>query len=271
MKLRIVTLLAFSLSLGTLHSQEVWEKKPPASWSEKEAKKVLEDSPWTNKFSISHVVILETSRSADSFDRDSTKELWYRAQLWSARPVREARVRGMQIQSQYDRLKPEDKKAFDERAKGFIEAPFPDTIVVRVTYGSSVTDFDRKMARHWTGQTLDMQKSMIFLVADGKRIPMVNFQQSPSGGNEFYATFPRTIAGEPVLGTTDAKLGIEFQHPTVEGSSGSAYARGTSGLGVATTPVGQVAGSDQLGSKNSQRVWIEFKPSKMTYQGKLAY
>ncbi|HUS19376.1 MAG TPA: hypothetical protein VMZ25_06980 [Terriglobales bacterium] len=253
MNIRAVFVFAMSL-IGTLFAQEFWESKQMTSWSEKETKQLLEDSPWTKKFSFSQVVILEIGRNADAYDRDSNKELWYRAQFWSARPLREARVRSMQIQSKYDQLKPKDKAAFDEKAKGFIETPFSDIVIVRITYGSSVVEFERKMAHYWSSQTMDLQKNKMFLVVEGKRIPILSLQQSPSGSNEFYMIFPRQIDGEPVLSKSYSKVGIEFQHPEITGFN--------SGTGTTSAPVSQ---------DTAQRVWLEFKPQNMTYHGQLVF
>jgi hypothetical protein len=271
MKLRSVLLvLTLFVCAHTLRADDFWDKKPSAEWSDKDAKKIMEDSPWANKWTKTELVIQQTSRSADAADRDTSKEMWYRAQFWSALPMREARVRGMAYQMKYNQMKPEEKKAFDERAKQYIEAP-QDQVVVRVTYGSNVDDFARKMTRYWTEQTMEMQKAQIFLVADGKRIPMVAMQQGQPGANEFYVIFPRTQDGQPLLTKPDSKLGIEFQHPDVAGPNSAASQQTPNIRTAAPSNAGQTTAQQITSDRNGERVFIQFKPSKMMYHGALAF
>lgn len=271
MKLRKVLLVVswFAVAVSAW-SDDFWEKKPSAEWSSNDAKRIMEDSPWANKWTKTELVIQQTSRSADAVDRDTSKEMWYRAQFWSALPMREARVRTMAFQMKYNQMKPEDKKSFDERAKQYIEAP-QDNIVVRVTYGSNVDDFARKMTRYWTEQTMERQKTQIFLVADGKRIPMVGMQQGQAGANEFYIIFPRMQDGQPLLGKADSKLGIEFQHPDVAGPNSAASSQAPNVRGPAPSNAGQTTADQITSDRNGERVFIQFKPSKMMYHGSLAF
>jgi hypothetical protein len=243
MRLRTILLLFTTTFLSvSLLADDFWENKPSAEWSEKDLKKLMEDSPWSSKFPISEVVIQQTSRSVDAVDRDFQKEMWYRAQFWTALPMREAQARLQQFQVKYNQMKPEDKKVFDERAKQFIERQYPDTIIIRITYGSNVDDWGRKLATFWAEQTSDLQKNNIFLVTNGKRVPMLSLQQTQPGSREFYVIFPRQVDGEVIGTKPDAKIGIEFQHP------------------------------DSVGPKsaNGQRVWMQFRPGKMIYRGNLA-
>lgn len=268
MKLRAVMFVVLCLAASTtLRADDVWEKKSSAEWSEKDAKKILEDSPWANKYTItSGAAISQTSGSGDSFDRETSKEMWYMAQFWSALPMREARVRTMAFQMKYNQMKPAEKQSFDEKAKQYIEAP-QDNIVVRVTYGSNVPDFARKMSKYWGEQTLELQKNQIFLVTDGKRVAAVALQMAP-GGNEFYLVFPRTVDGQPVM-KPEGKLALEMQHPDIAGSSNSPNDL----PGVTRTPTGPSAGPQQTtaaqiaGGKNAERIFIQFKPSKMMFHG----
>ncbi|HUQ49197.1 MAG TPA: hypothetical protein VM056_00640 [Terriglobales bacterium] len=275
MKFRFaLALFALSICGAALAADDFWEKKDFAEWSENEAKRVLEDSPWSKKESITELVISQTSRSGDAADRENVKEMWYRAQFWSALPMREARVRTMQIQGKYKDMSADQKKQFDENAKRFIEQPFPDTIVVRVTYGSNVDDYGRKMGSYWQEQTTDLQKNQFFLVANNQRIPIAQLQLVQGGAREFYALFPRTVDGQPVLPNADGKLGIEFQHPDIAGSSSSTPAvlpgQSTGPTGVGSNS-GQTTASQIKGGRNSQRIFVQFKPNKMLFHGNLTY
>lgn len=274
--MRRVACFLFMLAVALPASSQFWEKKPMEEWSAGDSRKVLEDSPWTEKWTTVEQVIQQTGRASDSMDRETTKELWYRLQFWSALPMRQARVRSMQHQMKYNQLGQAEKAQIDANAKQFIEQPFPDTIVIRVLYGSNVQDYARKMTKFWSEQTFDLQKNLMILVADGKRIPISGLQQGQPGANEFYVMFPRVLDGQPVIAGPGSKIGIEFYHPDVAaGSQGTAAVEGVSptrvpgsvGTGGQSTPT---AAQLQPG-RNSIRVWVQFKPNKMQYQGQLAY
>lgn len=273
--MRCLASALFMVALAVPASSQVWDKKPMDEWSAGDSRRILEDSPWTEKWTTVEQVIQQTARSGDSFDRETTKEMWYRAQFWSALPMRQARVRAMQHQMKYNQRSAEEKAQVDANAKQFIEQPFPDTIVIRVTYGSNVQDYERKMTRFWSEQTFDLQKNLMVLVADGKRIPISGLQQTQPGANEFYVMFPRMLDGQPVIAGPQSKLGIEFYHPDVAVSSQTASAAGT---GPTAVP-GSVGSGSQGAStaaqlqpgRNSIRVWLQFKPNKMLYQGQMTY
>lgn len=271
MKLRLVLFFSlFVFATLAFAADDFWDKKPSAEWSNNDAKKIMEDSPWAKKWMTTEVKIQQTATAADSFDRGQTKDMWYRAQFWSAMPMREARVKTMQFQAKYNQMSADQKKQFDENAKQFIEAP-QDHIVVRVTYGSNVQDYERKMLRFWGEQTLDLQKNFIVLVADGKRIPIEGLQHGAQGSQEFYAIFPRTVDGQPVM-KPESKMGIEFQHPDVAGANLTSTTIQGAGPGSTNTGnTGATTAAQLQPGRNSQRVWIEFKPAKMLYHGQLSF
>lgn len=271
-RLFLALLFACTFFVASAAADDVWDKKPSAEWSNNDAKRILEDSPWSNKWMTTEVKLQQTSSSSDSFDRETSKDMWYRAQFWSAQPIREARVRTMQFQMKYNQMNPDQKKQFDENAKQFIEAPFTDVIVIRVTYGSNVQDYDRKMLRFWGEQTFDLQKNFIILVADGKRIPITSLQHGPQGSQEFYVTFPRTVNGVPVIAGPDSKVGIEFQHPDVAGANLTSTAPpGTASTNTNVGNTGATTGTQLQPGRNSQKVWIQFKPKQMLYHGQMTY
>jgi hypothetical protein len=268
MRRLLLSLIVFAFAVPTW--AQVWDKKPMAEWSSGESRKVLEESPWAEKWTTVEPVIQQTGRTSDGFDRDSTKEMWYLAQFWSALPVRQAQVRSMQIDMKYNQKNAEEKALFDANAKQFIETPFTDAIVLRVTYGSNVAEYDRKMRAFWTGQTLALQKNLIVLVSDGKRVPLSGFQggQRP---NEFYLFFPREFEGKRLI-DANSKTGLEFYHPDVANQSGSAARiTQTTASSAPISNTGQTTSAQLTPGRDSVRVWVQFKPNKMLYQGQLNY
>ena len=265
-------LVLMALSLGSVaadQSGEFWQKKEYRRWSEKECKKLLEDSPWAQKHTLSEVFIdstaqpgsdtsrfdpyrnqAESQRPAGPLERSSTEraresrpQLYYQAQFRSALPIRRAVVRMSQINARYDEMQSEQQQAFDKKAEEFLAKRFPATVMLHITYGSNVQFDDRNLTRHWRSQTIETLKNFVFLILPGgEKIPVTGYAVSQGAGREFQFEFPREHQGRPLVGPEDKDkaLQLEFVHPGVRGQSGS-------------------------------RVLISFKVEKMLFDGKVVY
>ena len=131
-------------------------------------------------------------------------------------PIRHAYVRLLRINMKYDKLTPEQRKQFDERADRMLIATYPDTIVLRVTYGSNVQVDDRELAFFWKHQTKDTLKNFVFLIAaGGKKIPLEDYLLPSGAAREFNLVFPRRVEGRPVIGASDKSIALEFTHPAI--------------------------------------------------------
>jgi len=233
----LLTLVLTLLCAAAAQGQEFWEKKPYQKWSEKEARKLLTDSPWAQDHTLSQVFIqpvgspgagrppvqdVTSTRSSDPFGRDDAgralqgrPELKYQAQFRSALPIRQAIVRLNQINLKYDDLTPEQKAAFDKNAEAFLAKSFPDTLVLYVSYTTNVQVDDRDMAAYWQRQTIDTLKNSVFLILPGgEKIPLSEFGIA-KGGREFQFVFPRTREGRSLIQAKDKSVQLEFIHPKV--------------------------------------------------------
>lgn len=142
----------------------------------------------------------------------------YTVQLRSALPVRMAIVRQMQIANKYDSLSSEQKQAFDQRAKSFLDANYDDKIVINVAYSSNVRDHDIPLSQHWQSRTKELLMNSVFLYASkGDKLRLVDFNVAQGGGREFQLVFPRKVDGKPILTPEDKNLTLEFPIPTVGG------------------------------------------------------
>src|SRR5436190_9037747 len=124
----IVVLIAVPISLSAQ-----WNKKPYTEWSEKEATKMWENSPWAQT-----QVFVDTSSefktgpargglgTGDTTSGDySTHSLNIRMRLLSAKPVRQAFARMVALM-QKGQMTPQ----VDARLKAFATQDFPDIIVI---------------------------------------------------------------------------------------------------------------------------------------------
>lgn len=220
-------MLLISLALACLAGSqggEFWEKKEFQQWSERECRKLLEDSPWGKNYTLSQTLIepLGTSSIAGAGDRarESRPEISYQADFRSALPIRQALVRLEQIRVKYDQFQPAQKQAADQRARDFLTVGFPDTVVLRVAYSSNVQSDDRDLARYWQSQTTDTLKNFVFLNA-AEKVPLLRYSVTQGAGREFQVVFPREYHGRPLLGPNDKTLQLEFPHPAIRGQAGS--------------------------------------------------
>src|SRR5207302_793994 len=106
------------------------------------------------------------------------------------------------------------------------------------------------LTNYW--QTVDRKQTMqtMFLIVGERRILPSEINIGQGGARAFEMVFPRSVDGHPVLDPTTKSFGIEFEGPVVENSP-------VVPNGTATIPV--------------HRVFFEFKPGKMMFQGHLDY
>jgi hypothetical protein len=242
-----VVLLALSgISLAASQAGEFWNKRASRQWSEKECRKLLEDSPWAQKHTLSQTLIEPTQRPAldrgpaqnpaspdvripdinrpdgSGRAREARPEIVYQVQLRSALPIRHALVRLEQIGAKYDQMQPDQQRGFDQKAAEFLAKSFRDTILLHVSYGSNVQVDDRELAAHWQKQTTEMLRNFVFLIASGgEKFSLLDYRAAQGGGREFQLTFPRKHGDEPLIGPRDKTLQLEFPHPVIRGQKRS--------------------------------------------------
>ena len=223
---------------------DFWQKKDYQQWSERECRKLLEDSPWGQNYTLSQTLIepLSTPSIAGAGERarESRPEISYQAEFRSALPIRQALVRLEEIRVKYDLLQPAQKQVADQRAREFLAVRFPDTVLLHVAYSSNVQSDDRDLVRYWRSQTTDTLKNFVFLNASGEKVPLQRYAVTQGAGRDFELVFPREYKGRPLIGPNDKSLQLEFPHPTIRGQPGSL-------------------------------VLIAFKVEKMLIQGKVIY
>ena len=142
MKGKIIALVAVLVLVGTAFAQK---DKKWTDWNDKEAKKILEDSPWAktqNETNTSESMYSPTSargvngagatsndesRSSQGATNQSTNMVYY-VRFFSARPIRAALARQFELTN----------KGLDEKAvtglHNFAEGKSPNSIIVTVSY-----------------------------------------------------------------------------------------------------------------------------------------
>jgi hypothetical protein len=236
-----LTVLLSVFCVGVSAFSQSFLKKDFTQWSEYDCRKLITDSPWTQKFTISQVLMESTSTAGSERGREQNPQIEYLVQFRSALPVRRAMVRLAQIQAGYDRLAPEGRKQFDEQTRRFLEGAQGNSVVVHVTFTTNVQVDERELLRYWHSKTTESLRNFVFLIgAGGKKTELTSYLAGEGASRAFQFQFPRQVDGQPVIGPKDKTLAIEFVHPNIR-------------------------------NQGEQRVYVPFKVDKMTIDGEVFY
>jgi hypothetical protein len=175
--------------------------KPWKEWSKNDAQKVLNDSPWAHlQVDQDFVEANPLQRPSDPRDPSVDSRLrqndgmTYGIRFFSARPVRQAFVRIIQLQRKD--LGPDQVS----RLNTFAEVPSEDSIIIAVTVENPDANMLGKAMQIVRNATTVEIKNRTYLERnDGKRIFVE--QYTPPGGDGFGARFifPRLVDGKPFL------------------------------------------------------------------------
>jgi hypothetical protein len=240
-------LSVFALAVLTASADDFWVKKDWKQWNAVECKKLLEDSPWAhrklleNETNVNRLPNAGTAGvgaapgQADTANNKDTGEVNYVVQMRSAPPIREALVRQAQIDKQYDKMSDADKKTFDAQMDTLYKVS-DDTIAVHVRYYANKDSLGSDLEKSWKSLPSDtVPADMVLISSNGTKVTPLTFVADRDGKDEFDMTFPRKAFAE---GLKSFKL--QIPHPA-------------------------------LGDFPAQKVIVEFKLDKMTFEGKPAF
>jgi hypothetical protein len=196
--------------------KEFWEEKDYKQWSAQECSKILNNSPWTRKFTETWNTDengIEDSRAYEKalglpprdiadypslVNRTSqpvTKTIGVQVQFHSALPVRQALVRQDQILAGYDSLSPEQRMAFDQKAETLLSpSNYNDKIVITIMRTSVHTN----------------TKAVFLCGSKGKKVQLIKFTPADPRTGTFQYIFPRQVEGRPLIDAQDKELILEF-------------------------------------------------------------
>jgi len=198
MKTAFAFLLMFVLVAPFAIDASQKEKKSWTEWTQKEAEKILNDSPWSqiqNDTDTSEMFFQPTadprtagSRTPNSDARlaqgatNQASNLKYGVRFFSARPVRQAFIRMIQLR-QKD-LTPD----VVERMKNFAEIPATESIIVAVTIeGTDKRSLGHVMQLFNSASSGTLKNTSYLERNDGKRIFLEEYV--PPGKDGFGARF----------------------------------------------------------------------------------
>jgi hypothetical protein len=200
-------ILAGATGLG---AQQFWQNQVYTEWTLKNCDKMLSDSPWALTFQ-------NRKEARDAAGHKDFRDFRYVVQIRSAIPIRQALIRRMQINDQYDKMNSDQRKTFDAQAKAFLAISYADRLVfdVQAIVAKTVTDNQRPF---WPSETVESLKDSVYLIGPGnEKIPLTGYSfkktKSYRTGDpvEFEFTFPKQIDGHPLTGRNTGRIKLEFR------------------------------------------------------------
>ena len=194
------------------------KNKPWTEWSQKEAEKILNDSAWgqtkakVEPESPAHQLRLprhfndarpardSSTRAAtgvESGEKKETPSVHYRVRLMSAKPIRAAFVRMVELQGA-----PAEKVA---QLKTFVDREFADYIVVTISMDGSDKKLMAPAMQVLANADASALKNTTYLERkDGKKLDLMDYRAPIQDGLGAKFVFPRSLDGKPFLDSTVA-------------------------------------------------------------------
>ncbi len=96
-KFHVAILAAWVAVVPSTLAQGFWANKEYQSWTLQDCQQLLKDSPWAGSYGIARVNMQVVGQPSAVAGREEAPTITYVAQLWSARPIRQAIVRKQQL------------------------------------------------------------------------------------------------------------------------------------------------------------------------------
>ena len=213
-------LLTCSVLILLAVSAAAQKAKPWTEWSAKDAEKVLNDSAWgqtqtegqTSSQPSQTSAITQTtaarredqstsaaSRVESGEKKDTAMALHYRVRLLTAKPIRAAFVRLVELQGA-----PPDRVA---QLRSFVDRDFGDYIVVTVTMDGNDRKRMAPALQEITAADTELLKNTTYLERkDGKRVALMEYRAPSTDGLGAKFVFPRSLDGKPFIEATSGEV-----------------------------------------------------------------
>lgn len=226
MKTGFALLMGLALLLPFAVAGNEKDKKQWTEWTQKEAEKILSNSPWaqtqtdtdTSEMFFAPTADPRTAgaRAPNSDSRlaqgatNQATNLKYGVRFFSARPIRQAFMRLIQLK-QKD-LEPDVLN----RMKGFAEMESPDSIIIAVTIEGTDKRSLNQVMQLFNSATSGTLKNTTYLERnDGKRLFLEDYAVPGRDGFGARFIFPRVVDGKPFITSeiTDVRFVAELGPP----------------------------------------------------------
>ena len=207
-KLTIAALLTALLATSIIADKQL---RPWSEWSEKDALKILDDSPWgrtQTETDTSEMFFQPTTANgpnaasrAKQGATNSEVHVNFHIRFFTAKPIRQALVRLVQLSNS------DLRSDAIGRLNDFANIHSTDLIIVTVAFDSTDQRFSGPVMQAFASSTTDVLKNNTYLERkDGKRVFLTEY--IPPGKDGFGARFifPRQVDDKPFLNAESGEV-----------------------------------------------------------------
>jgi hypothetical protein len=258
----LAAILSLSEVAGTTKKEPPWVAKDWTQWSAADCREVLDNSPW--------VTVVESDSGYLG------PILFAKVKLLSALPMRQALLRQIQLDKHYDKMKPQQKQAFDEQHSTDLGSTRNDNFVVEISNYSvwNPNVYDNNDIPYFDRHAEPLRQAMLRLANHTYVMPaQMKVLKNGQFVNECQFMFPRMVNGQPVLDPSDSSLGIDLGESLVIDKKAKQAVQclfdpSTEECLAKDFTSGLIA---KVGTPNYSLPWANFKTSDLMYKGRLEY
>ena len=219
----IAALTMVLVMAGAVSAQK--QLKPWGEWTQKDAQKILDDSPWgrtqtetdTSQMFFSptsdpnRTGVRTTSNDSSRLNQGATNQavpLNFRIRFFTARPIRQAFARTIALKQT------NLTKELTAQLTAWSDAHTDDWIIVAVAFDSTDQRYSGPVMQAFGSATMATVKNSTYLERkDGKRVFASEYQAPGSDGAGAKFVFARTLDGQPFLNAESGEVRFysEFQ------------------------------------------------------------
>jgi hypothetical protein len=219
-KISLVVLVTILTGIAVAQDKDPWPR-----WDKGKVQKMLNSSAWgqtqtdtdTSQMTYSPTTATGTSSigqtassaagatntgrtvqgsRADEGATNQAMNVSYHVRFLSAKPIRQAFARMIEIQEK-------DAKSVREQLGPFVERDFSDYIVIAVSFDASDGRFSGPVLQAFSSATAGTLKNQAYLErSDGKRLFVADYKPPSNDGLGAKYIFPRNVDGQPFLTDT---------------------------------------------------------------------
>ncbi len=214
--LALMTVLLWSFALAGKEKKQ----KPWTEWSQKDAQKILDDSPWgqtqveadTSEMFYSPTTSRSSAARSERGALNQSTPVNFRIRFLSAKPIRQAFARSIELAQ-----KTSDKQLSDS-LRSFVERKFDAWIVVSVDYDSRDQRFSGQAMQAFNSTiTSTIQNNTYLETKAGKRIFLLEYKPPIQDGLGAKFIFPRSVDGQAFVSPDTGELRFYCEFTLLKG------------------------------------------------------
>jgi hypothetical protein len=215
-KKSLLILLGLALAISVVAKDKPWTQ-----WTDKDAKKILNDSGWGQ--TQTYMGSVETSQSvipASAANKgglvDAAPGVNYRIRFLSAKPIRQAFLRLVQ-------LNPKATHEQNDQAHQFVDTKYDQVVVIAVDYDTQSLAVDGRFTSavfqaFSGGMTSNMKNNVYLDIKGGQRVFLQEFKPPSGDGVGARFIFPRIVNDKPILDPNSGEVRFYAEFPKMGGN-----------------------------------------------------